>query len=230
MITSNHEARFVSGLFASNSTIVQFAKGLLDLIFPPMCHGCGRVDTRWCAVCLDELMNIPMQQAEYDSPPLSGLCATGRHTGKLQQAIQALKYHDTPSLAGPLAKRLVMVLTQKDWTFDTIIPVPLYASRQKNRGYNQAYLLSQQVGSTMNIACQPHLLIRRRDTNQQVGLSAQERHDNVKDAFVATAEVAGKSLLLIDDVVTTGATLGACARALLGAGAALVYAVTVSHA
>lgn len=82
----------------------------------------------------------------------------------------------------------------------------------------------------MNIATQPHLLTRYRNTPHQVGLNASERRENVKDAFIATADVAGKSILLIDDVVTTGATLDECATALFDAGATAVYAVTVSHA
>lgn len=230
MTTPNHEARFTSGLFASNTIITQLAKEFLDLIFPPMCHGCGRVDTRWCDVCLAELTSIPIQIIEGESETLTELCATGKHTGKLQQAIQAFKYYDTQTLAEPLGKRLATALIQKRWTFDTIIPVPLHADRQKERGYNQAYLLSQQVGNIMNIPCQPQLLTRHRDTNHQVGLGVQERRDNVKDAFMATSDVVGKSILLIDDVVTTGATLDMCATALFTTGAKVVYAMTVSHA
>lgn len=112
-----------------------------------MCHGCGRVDTRWCDVCLDELSGITTQITTYYPQVLSGLCSTGQHTGKLQQAIQAFKFYDTQSLAIPLAKRLTDVLIQKEWTFDMILPVPLHSDRERNRGYNQAYLLSQQVGS-----------------------------------------------------------------------------------
>jgi competence protein ComFC len=230
LTTPNHEARFTSGLFASNTIITKLAKGLLDLIFPPMCHGCGRVDTQWCDVCLDELVSSPIQIKEYEHKTLTGLCATGEHIGKLQQAIQAFKYHDTQQLADPLGKRLATALVQKRWTFDTIIPVPLHADRQRERGYNQAYLLSQQVGNIMNIPCQPQFLTRHRDTGQQVSLNAQDRRDNVKDAFMATADVAGQSILLIDDVVTTGATLDACATALFNTGAKVVYAMTVSHA
>lgn len=229
MITANHEARFTSGLFASNSIIAKLTKELLDLIFPPICHGCGRVDTRWCDVCLAELISISIQLEEHKSKNLTGLCSTGQHTGKLQQAIQAFKYYDTQALAEPLGKRLTTALSQKGWTFDTIIPVPLHADRQKNRGYNQAYLLSQQVENNLNITCQPHFLTRHRVTNHQVGLDAQARHSNVKGAFIATHDVVGKSILLIDDVVTTGATLDECAIALFNAGATFVYAVAVSH-
>ena len=229
MSTTNHEAR-LSGLFASNSKMKNLANNLLDLIFPPMCHGCGRVDTRWCEVCLEDLANIPIQPTDYLPEVLTGLSATGKHTGKLQEAVQAFKYHDTPSLAEILGNRLSSLLEEKTWTFDTILPVPLFAERERKRGYNQAYLLSKQVSNSMNIPCQPHLLNRYRDTNHQVGLNAIERRDNVNDAFIANTEVAGQSILLIDDVVTTGATLDECAVALFNAGAKYVYVMTVSHA
>ena len=229
-MTSNHEARPISGLFASGSIINQFTKTCLDLIFPPMCHGCGRVDTSWCDPCLAEMTRIPIQPSTHESGVLTGLCSTGKHTGKLEQAIQAFKYYDTQALAEPLGTRLTQTLIQKGWRFDTILPVPLHSDREQNRGYNQAYLLSLQVGAQMSIACQPHLLTRHRNTPHQVGLSALERRDNVKDAFIATPDVVGKSILLIDDVVTTGATLDECAIALFHAGATSVYAATVSHA
>lgn len=230
MILDNQQkAHLHSGLFASNSNLKRFQDWLLDLIFPTSCHGCGRVDTRWCHICLNELNAVPVYATHLTSQTLSDLCATGHHRGKLQQSIQALKYYQTPFLANPLALRLVQAIEIKEWTFDTIIPVPLFADREQKRGYNQAYLLSQQVASMTTTLCQPELLIRQRNTPHQVGLSASERRDNVKNAFRATASVAGLSILIIDDVVTTGSTLDACASALFEAGASAVYAITVSH-
>jgi len=226
----NQEARSSSGLFVSKFNIRKLFNSALDLIFPPMCHGCGRVDTYWCDGCLEDLQNVPIQVRNYNPEILTELCATYRHIGKVQQAIHALKYYNAPRLAKPLGNRLVEVLKTKNWTFDTIIPVPLFPDRLQKRGYNQAYLLSQQVEQAMTITCQPNLLSRFRDTNHQVGLNALERRENVKDAFVVTEDVTGKSILLIDDVVTTGATLDECAIALLDAGAKSVYAITVSHA
>jgi ComF family protein len=230
LMSSNHEAPFISGLFASKPLVKKISSALLDFIFPPMCHGCGRVDTQWCDSCLEELVSIPTQIAIHPSEILSESCSTGTHRGKLQEAIQSFKFYNTQLLSIPLGERLTDVLVKKRWTFDTIIPVPLHTDRQKIRGYNQAYLLSQQVEKQMNITCQPYLLTRHRNTPHQVGLSASERRENVKDAFVATSDVVGKSILLIDDVVTTGTTLDECATALFNAGASSVYAITVSHA
>lgn len=230
VMSTNHEARFKRGLFASNSRFAELKTFWLDLVFPPMCHGCGRVDTLWCDDCLDALNQIPLQLQNNNSEFLMGLCSTGKHQEKLQQAIQAFKFYNAKNLAAPLSNRLISALAQKQWTFDIIIPVPLHTDREKNRGYNQAYLLSQQVAQYMNITCQPDYLTRYQNTPHQVGLNASERRENVKDAFLATEDVAGQSILLIDDVVTTGATLDECAKALFKADATTVYAVTVSHA
>ncbi len=224
------EAHASRGLSASNSRLQASINWFVDLIFPPTCHGCGRVDTHWCDVCLAELNTVPITITDLSQNNLAGLCATGHHTGKLQEAIQSLKYYNTPHLAIPLGNRLTTALQTKQWIIDTIVPVPLFAAREQKRGYNQAYLLSQQVESMSNITCQPNLLQRHRDTNQQVGLSASERRENVKDAFDVTIDVTDLSVLIIDDVVTTGSTLDSCATALLSAGAKTVYALTVTHA
>lgn len=230
MSAHNQEAHSISGLFVSKSIFRRIATDTLDLIFPPMCHSCGRVDTRWCDVCLTELLNTPIYISDYPTEILTAISVTSQHSGKIQQAIQAMKYHNTPALAKPLGDRLYLALQQKEWTYDTMIPVPMFQDRLKKRGYNQAYLLSKQVEERMNITCQPHLLSRHRDTNYQVGLNALERRENVKDAFVVTGDVSDKSILLIDDVVTTGSTLNECAIALFNANAKAVYAITVSHA
>jgi len=229
-MNNNQEARLDSGLFTSSSKFKQIKQWLVDFVFPPTCHGCGRVDTRWCHVCLNDLDQVPLKLNDIQPETLTALCATTQHSGKVQEAIQALKYYNAPQLAQPLGNRLVHALTAKEWTIDTIVPVPLFADREQKRGYNQAYLLSQQVERMTNINCQPNLLQRHRDTNQQVGLNASERRENVKDAFIATDHVAGRSILIIDDVVTTGSTLDACATALFDAGASAVYAITVTHA
>ncbi len=200
---------------------------LVDLIFPPTCGGCHRVDFRWCDVCLDHLQKIPVAFENRPQRGMAGVCATGLHDGMLKRAVQAFKYHGAIELAEPLAKRLVTILERQKWELDIIIPVPLSAARLAERGYNQANLLSQQVARHMGIPCQPDCLQRTRDTSQQTLLNARQRVENVKDAFSAAGDVANRSILLIDDVVTTGSTLNACADALRSAGVAAVYAIAV---
>jgi len=201
---------------------------LVDLIFPPTCGGCHRVDFRWCDVCLDHLREIPVAFEDRPQRGMAGVCATGLYDGMLKRAVQTFKYHGAIELAEPLAKRLATVLERQKWELDIIIPVPLSAARLAERGYNQAHLLSQQVARYMGIPCQPDCLQRTRDTSQQTLLNARQRVENVKNAFSATSDVANLSILLIDDVVTTGSTLNACAAALRSAGSEAVYAIAVA--
>jgi ComF family protein len=161
---------------------------------------------------------------------LDGCAASGWHQGKLQNAVQALKYENARSLARPFALRLHHCLTELSWTFDTIIPVPIGTARLKERGYNQAGLIAAALAQEVGVAYHPHLLWRARETLSQVGLNAAERHKNVEGAFCADPALSERSLLLVDDVYTTGATLAACAEAARGAGALQVYALTVTAA
>jgi ComF family protein len=112
-----------------------------------------------------------------------------------------------------------------------IVPVPLHTSRLRERGYNQSQLLGEHVAALTGIGCIPAALQRIRATQSQVTMTAQERLTNVRDAFTANpSSAAGRTILLIDDVYTTGATLSACAEALLLVGALAVYGLTVTAA
>jgi ComF family protein len=117
------------------------------------------------------------------------------------------------------------------WEIDVIVPVPLGVARQKERGYNQAALIARPVALETGWAYRPKALSRVRETKTQVGLSIEERRMNVGGAFKAEGEgVAGKNVLLIDDVLTTGSTMEACAAALIEAGAAKVFGLTLARA
>ena len=111
-----------------------------------------------------------------------------------------------------------------------LVPVPLHPTRERRRGYNQATLLARELGKSSGLAVAPALL-RAVETRQQVGLSAAERAVNVRGAFTRSIgnDLAGQACILIDDVTTTGATLGACAEVLKGAGAGFVGALTVAR-
>jgi ComF family protein len=163
------------------------------------------------------------------APPFLSICATGAHEGKLQQAIHAHKYSHTPVLTVPLGKRMTDTLAALGWHFDVIVPVPLHPNRERARGYNQARLLSEHVAQALGIPCVSDAVERWRDTPPQVGRTRKQRETNVSGAFRAAAPLSG-TVLLIDDVFTTGATMRACAAALRQAGAAGVYGLTVSAA
>lgn len=218
----------ISGLFASYR---QWSQAGLELLFPPRCAGCGRVDTYWCARCQTEIDAIPLLARVESAPPLAAFAATAIHTGQLQQMLWALKYEDATRLAAPLGERLARLLQTLDWTFDILVPVPLHTTRLAQRGYNQSQLLADNLALITGQPCLPDALYRQRPTRSQVGLTAQERQANMESAFTANPlYVANQTLLLIDDVYTTGATLSACALAALDAGALAVYGLAVTRA
>lgn len=209
--------------------LVQAANWLQDLIFPPTCGHCGRVDHRFCPSCLYELEQVPIAVSRLRVEALDKLCATGGHCGVVQNAVQAFKYDGARELAMPLANRLVKALQILNPPIDTIVPVPLYADRQAARGYNQSELLCQHLALKTGIPARPNALKRIRETSQQALLSEADRHTNVRGAFAASEAVKGLSILLVDDVITTGSTLRECADALNAKGAGRVYGIAVSH-
>ena len=226
---SIREIRTDNRVFQSHQRWKRLSAWLIDLIFPPKCGSCGRVDFRWCQICLADLQAIPVTVKQRSVKGIDGLCAAGPYNDEiLRQAIIDFKYNDAVELAAPLADRLAAALAGQDWTFDIIVPVPLSAKRLAERGYNQANLLGQQVAKQTSIPCRTDDLRRIRDTGQQTRLSGQQRVENVKGAFAATAKLASRSVLLVDDVVTTGSTLEACADALRTAEVKAVYAMAVA--
>lgn len=223
-------ARRPSGLFFYNSTTALLRAGL-DLVFPPRCAGCDRADAAWCPSCQQALAAVPIHVSLHSTEGLQQVAATGLHEGLLQQAIQALKYEHVPELAGPLGLRLDAALQSLGWIFDIIVPVPLHTSRLRERGYNQAQLLAGVIAETCQRPCTPQAIVRTRNTRAQVGLNREERLHNMVDAFESLPEhTAGRTILLVDDVHTTGSTLAGCAGSALNSGAKAVYGLTVSVA
>lgn len=226
---SNTQARSSFGL-AFLKGIRRLFNVCIDLIFPPRCAGCGRLDTIWCEHCQSELQAIPVYPCIRDDiADVVAVAATGWHEGLLREAVQGLKYGNAKLLGAALGTRLAQRLQTQDWMIDTLIPVPLHAERLKERGYNQAQIVCEAAAAQLGLPCVPQALTRVRYSHSQVGLSARERMENVADAFMANAElVSHRTILLVDDVCTTGSTLSACAAALLEAGAQQVYGLTIT--
>ncbi|MEZ4656362.1 MAG: ComF family protein [Caldilineaceae bacterium] len=156
-------------------------------------------------------------------------------TEPLRTAIHHLKYEQKPELAQVLARYLVAVFRAAPWpqrtaSIEAVIPVPIHDERRAERGYNQAELLAGWFCRTVNLPLRAEWLCRWRATTSHVGLSAAERQRNVADAFRVTGPVQGRTILLIDDVYTTGATLQACADELMRNGARRVYALSLAMA
>jgi ComF family protein len=153
--------------------------------------------------------------------------AIGAYDGALRAVVHALKYDGRRSLADPLARRM---REHGQWVLDgadAIVPVPLHPSRRRERGFNQATDLAGRLGFPVAA-----ILRRIRHTVPQTTLAAGQRHGNVLDAFAATrraADYSGRIVVVVDDVSTTGATLEACARALLESGIGEVRALTAAR-
>jgi competence protein ComFC len=149
----------------------------------------------------------------------------------LRAAILQLKYRGNIGLAETLAQPLIDLLTETGWEPDLVTVVPLGSIRGSERGFNQSSLLARPVALAHGLPLNDRILSRIRETRSQVGLSALERQINVEGAFSADPKFCqGRSILLIDDVFTTGSTLKACALAVNQAGASQVLGLTLARA
>ena len=190
--------------------------GLLDLIFPPRCGGCGRQGQDWCEPCAAALQPVP-------ATSLRGipLVAAGRLTGPLQRAIHTYKYRPRPQLADRLAQPLSRAALAAGLMLPALTFVPLHPRRQRERGFNQAERLARRLAAGLGVPVVGGLS-RLRPTPAQVGLGQAERQVNVAGAFSWTdVQPPLQGLGLVDDVCTTGATLEAVARVVAEAGGSI---------
>ena len=218
----------------------------LDLLFPPTCAGCGRFGVRWCTDCqnkvvvlrgsLCEVCGLPQQQAgmceacRADRPHFRVLRAWAVFDDPVRSALHRLKYRRDMSMGDLLAAQMLAFVEELCWPIDLIVPIPLGRQRLKERGYNQVGMVAWPLALALDIQYAPGVLTRRRETRSQVGLSKPERRENVHQAFAADARVRRRTVLVMDDVSTTGSTLSSSAEALFLSGASDVYALTVARA
>jgi ComF family protein len=221
-----------------------------DLLFPPQCVLCKRGGHVLCPPCLRTLQPLsspycphcgtqlsPSSQCrncQYRALRLSMLRMFGSYEGSLRSCIHAFKYDGQQRLAEPLGKLLVQAYIKYGLHADLLIPVPLHKEREQQRGYNQAALLGRQCAMLLGVPLREDMVVRTRATATQAGLKAEERWQNVVDAFVCsskltTKEVFGRTILMIDDVCTTGSTLEASAAPLFAAGARSVGGLVLAR-
>ena len=210
------------------SAVGRLTGALLASVFPADCLLCGRI-LPWRqegGVCLPCWRVLPWTPGfRPASGPLRALLWATEYEGPAGRLVRALKFEDMDRLALPLgretAARLAPLLTLL--RPDLVVPVPLHWWRHSRRGYNQAELVARVIARRSGLPLATRALARPRAGRRQLGLSRQERLASLAGCYVArSSRVRGLTILLVDDVVTTGATLEACARALLGAGAAAV--------
>lgn len=219
---------------------------MLDLLFPPVCGGCGKQGSSWCADCqnrvnilegiLCEICGLPQDKPGVcptclaEKPHFRALRAWAVFSDPVQPALHRLKYRRDVSMGDAFAAQMAPFVKTLNWQIDLVIPIPLGRQRLKERGYNQVGMIAKPLALALGMRYAPNGLMRRKETRSQVGLTRNERKANVRNAFKAGTGVNGKSVLIMDDVSTTGSTLSAGAEALYSAGARDVYALTVARA
>ena len=149
----------------------------------------------------------------------------------IQDALHTMKYRSNVALGDALASQMQDFLRSLQWKIDMIVPIPLGKQRLKERGYNQVALVAQPLAYHLGLIYAPQALWKSRDTRSQVGLNISQRRENVQNAYQADPQtVKQRSVLIMDDVATTGSTILACTDALLCAGAQQVYVLTIARA
>lgn len=229
----------------------------LDLVLPAWCPGCERMNGRHGAVCAGcwqkirfiekpycAVLGLPFKtergegalspRAMAEQPAFNRLRAVAAFDDIVRDLVHSLKYRDRLDLVPMMARWMARAGAEALAEADLVLPVPLHRRRLFRRRFNQSAELARHIARAVNIAYAPGLLVRVKNTARQVGLGRKGRTRNVEGAFRVTdagrLALAGKRVVLIDDVYTTGATVGAASRALRRAGAADITVLTFAMA
>lgn len=235
---------------------LKWLKAFVDLLFPPVCILCGVATVRNDPECLCGRCWL---QIEYVQPPLCACCggmlsgnpghnhlcgpcrrnppyfslarSSIRYDQPVGRLLHRLKYHGDTTVLPALRRIIAHWPAELPGDFDLIVPVPLYVSRLRRRGFNQAEILAREYFPDRKKDIRSDLLRRRRDTGAQTSLSGAARRNNLRSAFQADdgGGVRGKRICLVDDVYTTGTTVNECAKALLDGGADEVRVLTLAR-
>ena len=232
----------------------QLAASALDLVFPPRCASCACMVASpgaLCGACFAELSFITAPccaccglpfgfhldegalcgECIKDMPPFRLARAALQYDDRSRLQVLGLKFHDRTQFVPMMARLMKQAGAECFYGADALVPVPLHFRRLLRRGFNQSALLARALARDTGIRVHYRALVRRKYTPPQAGLTRAQRLDNVRGVFIAhpRAQVRGKVLVLVDDVYTTGATVKACAKALLRAGAIEVRVLTLAR-
>ncbi|MCG3172187.1 MAG: hypothetical protein GMKNLPBB_00333 [Myxococcota bacterium] len=228
-------------------------RSLLRRVFPAACPVCGGVaeETPLYPVCRQCQGDLPLLPPEHcricaepgrysggacevcaaDPPPFEAVLTRHLYSGSVMGAVRAFKYAGHPELARALARMIAPAVMESGGRWDGVVPMPLHWLALFRRGYNQSHLVARVLAAECGLSFWPGRLERIRRTQAQAGLDREARARNVLSAFRAAMNLpAGSRILLVDDVVTTGATARAAARALLEGGAGSVSVAAIARA
>lgn len=210
---------------------VKLLHSLRRLLFPRKCIFCGVLlegERQVCPCCMEKVVLRGTPARRSTDLYVDASAAALYYTGAVRRVILNLKYGERQSAARALAKIMQEAsLRQLRRSFDLITYVPGNPGTERSRGYNQAGLLAQELSKISKTPC-IRTLRKTRSTRKMHGLKPDERRENVRDAYAlccANKQIEGKAVLLVDDVLTTGATLSECAKVLKAGGAAAVYGI-----
>jgi len=217
---------FGSGSVDTGGMLQRLVSGLLDLLSPPRCAACGALlEARvmgFCDACAPLLERAPR---DLTSARDAAACLYG---GPLRDALHRLKYEGASELAPALARLLAKPAGSFAGRVDCVAVVPLHARKLRQRGYNQSALLARPIARLLGVPCVPRLLVRTRDSGAQVGKNRSDRIGQLTGAMRASRRARARTVLLIDDVRTSGATLAEARRALYEAEVRDVYTLVLA--
>jgi competence protein ComFC len=240
----------MTGLSPRNEFALRFSNWFwtaMDWLYPPHCCNCEQRGFVLCKACSSEIeilhgkvcqkcgypisrKNTLCEDCKKSAPAYTAMRSWSVFSGVSRKALHSLKYRQNLSLGNILARPLVEMILNSGWNIDMIVPVPLSRSHQRQRGYNQAACISYPVALRMNIPHSTNSMKRIKETETQISLDVNKRFTNLMDAFYANpAKLNKRNILLIDDVITTGATMQNCAIALKNAGAEKIYCLSVAR-
>lgn len=205
-------------------------KLLLDLLFPRSCVGCGREGSYLCQDCARRLQFFPSLLPLPPGSALDSLFAFAQYDELLKAAIHRVKYKGEFAILFDIAPLLATHLPPSYLKSACLVPVPLHRSRERERGFNQSEVLAKALTKELKIPVQL-LLAKQKKTPSQATLKRKERLSNLTNAFsiLHPDQHIPSTILLVDDVATTGTTLNECARVLKQHGAKKVFGVVLAH-
>jgi ComF family protein len=202
--------------------------------YSPVCRSCWSGIRRYtgpsCRVCAIPFASEHARvcgQCLKKPPPFSRVIAYGLYEGIIKEAINQFKFHGLKRLSKPLGSLLLGLDLP---AVDGVIPVPLTIRRLRERGFNQSLLVARIVAKEMKVPLLMDVLVKKKETPPQIGLTARERLLNLRNTFAVKGDVKGMRLLLVDDVMTTGATVTECSKQLIKSDAEEVIVLTLARA